>query len=43
MTSMLTFNASAQGLEELQAEQFTSQLETVDATIAKYDGGLIKF
>ena len=44
LTSMLTFTASAQGLEELQAElnSITSQLETVDATIAKYDGGLIK-
>ena len=44
LTSMLTFSASAQGLEELQAEisSITSQLETVETTIAKYDGGLIK-
>ncbi len=44
LTSMLTFSASAQGLDELKAElnSITSQLEIVDATIAKYEGGLIK-
>lgn len=44
LTSMLTFSASAQDLTDLKAElsSITSQLETVDTTIAKYEGGLIK-
>lgn len=44
LTSLLTFSASAQDITDLKAElsSITSQLETVDTTIAKYEGGLIK-
>ncbi len=44
MTSMLTFSASAQDLADLREElsSIASQLEIVDTTISKYDGGLIK-
>ena len=44
LTSMLTFTASAQGLE-LQAELnfITSQLETVDATMLNTMEDLSKF